>query len=559
MTFVQNNKREIDEFEKKEWRVGEYNRLSKEDGDKPESDSIQNQHEINQNHLEYLRRQGENITTVTVYSDDGYGGGTFNRPRYQDMIRDIEEGIINCVIFKDNSRLGRNYPELGRLMEDYFPQKGIRVISVLNNLDSVRDPRGYCSAIVSFSNIVNDDYIRQLSIKIKSTLAMKQGRGEFIGNYAPFGYQKDPENHHRLIIDPEEADIVRLIFELYVGGMPVARIAKKMNELHIMTPGEYQVQKGAKSFITHAQNYPKTKSWAITTINTILKNEVYIGNMVQGKHKSISYRSKKTVETKEEEWTVVEGTHEAIISDDVFALAHERFARHTRTAPQKEKVHILSGYIICGSCGHCMNRVVSNGYVRFRCPTRTRAPEKCQCVSVTEERIHKMILNVLQQQIREMVDAKAVLDCVKNQKWGSISNEYAVAIQKAEREKKRLTEAKFKVYDDYASGLITQDDYIRFAKKYDAEIEEQEASIRNNRKSMSELEKSRRQDDEFVKFFEAYSTIQRLDREIITELLDRIVYHDPEHMEVYFRFSDMQEKLYDLSVAVAEEVTQTSN
>jgi len=281
--------------------------------------------------------------------------------------------------------------------------------------------------------------------------------------------------------------------------------------------------------------------------------------MVQGKHKSISYRSKKTVETKQEEWTVVEGTHEAIISDDVFALAHERFARHTRTAPQKEKVHILSGYIICGSCGHCMNRVVSNGYVRFRCPTRTRAPEKCQCVSVTEERIHTMILNVLQQQIREMVDAKAVLDCVKNQKWGSISNEYAVAIQKAEREKKRLTEAKFKVYDDYASGLITQDDYIRFAKKYDAEIEEQEASIQNNRKSMSELEKNRRQDDEFVKFFEAYSTIQRLDREIVTELLDRIVYHDPEHMEVYFRFSDMQEKLYDLAVAVAEEVTQTSN
>ena len=116
---------------------------------------------------------------------------------------------------------------------------------------------------------------------------MKQGRGEFIGNYAPFGYQKDPEDHHRLIIDPEEADIVRLIFELYVGGMPVARIAKKMNELHIMTPGEYQVQKGAKSFITHERNYPKTKSWAITTINTILKNEVYIGNMVQGKHKSI--------------------------------------------------------------------------------------------------------------------------------------------------------------------------------------------------------------------------------------------------------------------------------
>ena len=198
MTFVQNKKKEKPTHLTTKWSVGEYNRLSKEDGDKPESDSIQNQHSINQKHLEYLREQGEQIESVTVYSDDGYAGGNFKRPRYQALIRDIESGKINCIIFKDNSRLGRNYPELGRLMEDYFPQKGVRVISVLNNLDSVKDPRGYCSAIVSFSNIVNDDYIRQLSIKIKCTLTMKRERGEFIGNYAPFGYQKDPADRHRL-------------------------------------------------------------------------------------------------------------------------------------------------------------------------------------------------------------------------------------------------------------------------------------------------------------------------------------------------------------------------
>ena len=157
MTFVQNKKNGKPDYLEIQWRVGEYNRLSKEDGDKPESDSIQNQHSINQKHIQYLRDQGEQILSVTVYSDDGYAGGNFNRPRYQDLLRDIESGKINCIIFKDNSRLGRNYPELGRLMEDYFPQKGVRVISVLNNLDSVKDPRGYSSAIVSFANIVNDD------------------------------------------------------------------------------------------------------------------------------------------------------------------------------------------------------------------------------------------------------------------------------------------------------------------------------------------------------------------------------------------------------------------
>lgn len=553
MTFVQNSKRKTDEWNTKEWRVAEYNRLSKEDGDKPESDSIQNQHEINQNHLEYLRRQGENIASVTVYSDDGYGGGTFNRPRYQDMIRDIEAGRINCIIFKDNSRLGRNYPELGRLMEDYFPQKGIRVISVLNNLDSVRDPRGYCSAIVSFSNIVNDDYIRQLSIKIKSTLAMKQGRGEFIGNYAPFGYQKDPNDHHKLIVDAEQAEIVRMIFEMYVGGMSISRIAKKMNELHIMTPGEYQIRSGAKSFITHTRNYPKAKAWAVNTISTILKNEVYIGNMVQGKHKSISYRSKKTVETKQEEWTVVEGTHEAIISDELFTLAHERFERNTRTAPNKENTYILSGYIICGHCGHRMNRQPNGKYPRFRCPTRMNAPETCQCVSITEKKLYAVILETLQQQICELVDAKAVIDSVRKQKPGIKTNEYALAIQKAEREKKRLMDAKFKVYDDYASRLITRDDYKFFSQKYDAELAIQESSIEKNRQSMSALAESRKQDDEFVRFFEAYGNIQSLDREIVTQLVDRVVYYTPDHMEIYFRFSDIQQKIVDLAFAIAEQ------
>ena len=293
MTFVQNTKIVRDVVFDTEWRVGEYNRLSKEDGDKPESDSIQNQHNINQAHIEYLRRQGENIVSVKVYSDDGFAGGTFDRPQYKAMIRDIEAGKINCIIFKDNSRLGRNYPELGKLMEEYFPQMGVRVISVLNNLDSVKDPRGYCSAIVSFSNIVNDDYIRQLSIKIKSTLAMKREKGEFTGNYAPFGYAKDPNNYHKLVVDPEAAQIVRRIFDWYESGMSVIGIVKKLNSLQITTPGEYKIQNGCKSFITYSKNHPQKKAWATSTVNTILKNEVYIGNMVQGKNKSVSYRSKK--------------------------------------------------------------------------------------------------------------------------------------------------------------------------------------------------------------------------------------------------------------------------
>ena len=556
MTFVQNKKKEKPTHLTTKWSVGEYNRLSKEDGDKPESDSIQNQHSINQKHLEYLREQGEQIESVTVYSDDGYAGGNFKRPRYQALIRDIESGKINCIIFKDNSRLGRNYPELGRLMEDYFPQKGVRVISVLNNLDSVKDPRGYCSAIVSFSNIVNDDYIRQLSIKIKCTLTMKRERGEFIGNYAPFGYQKDPADRHRLVVDEEQAEIVRKIFDWYEDGMSASSIAKRLNAMQIMTPGDFKIRNGCKSFITHDQNSGKLHAWTTTTIATILKNEVYIGNMVQGKHKSVSYRSKKMMLTDESEWTVVEGTHTPIISDEQFAIIHERFARRTRISPGKTHVYPLSGLVSCGACGHRMNRVVSQGYARYRCMTRTYAPDKCQCPSIKEVYLEELILQTLQSLIARLVDVKAVIDAARKSKTtNSAKNEYMLALNKAMREQERLQDAQFHLYDDLQSGLIPQTQYLQFQKRYEAEIAAQEAKIEHLNQGLLQLKEARQQDDEFVAFFQKYGNIQKLDWDTVNQLIQKVVFHDKQHVDIYFRFADEYEKLCGIANVIREQET----
>lgn len=554
MTFVQNKKKEKPTHLTTKWSVGEYNRLSKEDGDKPESDSIQNQHSINQKHLEYLREQGEQIESVTVYSDDGYAGGNFKRPRYQALIRDIESGKINCIIFKDNSRLGRNYPELGRLMEDYFPQKGVRVISVLNNLDSVKDPRGYCSAIVSFSNIVNDDYIRQLSIKIKCTLTMKRERGEFIGNYAPFGYQKDPADRHRLVVDEEQAEIVRKIFDWYEDGMSASSIAKRLNAMQIMTPGDFKIRNGCKSFITHDRNSSKLHAWTTTTIATILKNEVYIGNMVQGKHKSVSYRSKKMMLTDESEWTVVEGTHVPIISDEQFAIIHERFARRTRISPGKTHVYPLSGLVSCGACGHRMNRVVSQGYARYRCMTRTYAPDKCQCPSIKEEYLEELILQTLQSLISRLVDVKAVIDAARQFKTiNGAKNEYMLALNKAKREQERLQDAQFHLYDDLQSGLIPKTQYLQFQKRYETEIAAQEAKIEHLNQGLLQLKEARQQDDEFVAFFQKYGNIQKLDWDTVNQLIQKVVFHDKQHVDIYFRFADEYEKLCEFAKIIQEQ------
>lgn len=459
------------------------------------------------------------------------------------MIRDIEDGKINCVIFKDNSRLGRNYPELGRLMEEYFPQKGIRVISVLNYIDSLKDPHGYSSAMVSFSNIMNDDYIRQLSIKIKSTFAMKRECGEFLGNQAPYGYRKDPENRHRLIVDPEAAEIVRLIFNWYVSGMPASRIVKQLNALQIMPPSVYKTSKGFRGFTQRSGGGVKHSAWALTTVNSMLRNEVYIGNLVQGRYKSVSYRSKKTVPVDESEWTVVEGAHEAIISDEMFEIVHARLARHPRGQKKQQTSYALSGFVRCAHCGGRMNRNVSHGIARFRCMTRIYAPEKCQCPTIRETVLEAAVLESVQEQIRDLAGAKAVIEKARHGRIGECSiNEYLLALNRAEREKARLEDAKFHLYDNLEKGVIDQDEYTRFKKKYIAEIAERAEQIGRLRSCMAELKEARQQDDEFVSFFVKYGNISRIDRETLERVLDHVSVEDDSHIHIFFKFSSERKK-----------------
>lgn len=538
MTFVQKRNKEKDPCLTNQWRIGEYVRLSKEDGDKTESDSIQNQKRIIDNHIEQLRNQGEQIAFVEVYSDDGYAGGNFERPGYRRMIKDIEEGTLNCIIFKDNSRLGRNYPELGRLMEEYFPQKGVRVISVLNNLDSVKDPRSYCSAVVSFSNIVNDDYIRQLSIKIRSTLAMKRERGEFIGNYAPYGYIKSPQDRHRLEIDPQAAAVVRMIFDWYAGGMSAGAIVKQLNALHILPPSLYKAGRGYSGFADAGRGL-----WALTTVNSILRNEVYIGNIIQGKSKSVSYRSKKMVPADESEWIVAEGMHEAIISDEQFALVRERICRRTRAAPNKSVCYLLSGFMRCAHCGGRMNRHLSRGYARYRCITRAYAPEKCSCPSVKEELLEEIILETIQRQIEELVDAEAVFGSAKKDNPKDYpQRDLLWAINQAEREKQRLERAKFRLYDDLQKGILQEEEYDQFRKQYNGQILRQDAALEQLRNSLSRIREQRKQSDEFLSFFQIHGNIREIDREMLNQLLDHVEFSDTKHLDIYFKFSSKCEK-----------------
>ena len=306
------NKEEKDNVKSYQYKAAIYIRLSVEDGDKEESNSITNQRML----LNQFLKDNSDIEVYDYYTDDGFSGTTFNRPGFEKLLEDLYEKKFNTVIVKDLSRLGRNYIEVGNYIEKVFPLYNIRFIAVNDQIDSIKNPESVNSIIVPFKNLINDEYCRDISNKIKAVLNVKMKKGEYVGAYAPYGYIKDPNDIHHLIIDEDAAKVVRMIYELTLNGYGRTAIAKKLNELGILNPTGHRAI-DLKMRIPFKNNTDKvTYSWCSTTIRDILRNQMYCGDLVQNKGKLISYKIHKRVLVPQEEWIIVKDTHDAIIDRD---------------------------------------------------------------------------------------------------------------------------------------------------------------------------------------------------------------------------------------------------
>lgn len=327
-----------------------YLRLSRDDGDKAESDSISNQRNLISDYVS----QHEEITFVEEYVDDGYSGTNFDRPAFQKMMKDAKNKKINCIIVKDLSRLGRNYIETGRYLEKVFPFLGIRFIAITDHYDTADQTNDSDQIIVPFKNLINDAYCRDISIKIRSQLDVKRKTGQFIGSFAAYGYCKDPADKNRLVIDETAAEVVQLIFRLKLEGFSSTNIADRLNELGIPTPMEYKRSCGLNfNSGFRSGNSPK---WIAVSVNRILKNELYTGTMVQGKNQKINYKVKQSRAIEEKDWIRVEKTHEAIIPQEIFQCVQDIMLLDTRTSPKAESVYLFSGILKCSDCGQNMVR-----------------------------------------------------------------------------------------------------------------------------------------------------------------------------------------------------------
>ena len=517
-----------------------YARLSRDDGDKLESDSIINQKALIR---DFLSKHPE-IHAVSEKTDDGYSGVNFDRPAFQEMMEDIRSGKINCVVVKDLSRFGRNYIEAGNYIERVFPFLGVRFIAINDNYDSL-DRNQSDSLIIPFKNLINDAYCKDISVKIRSQLEIKRKKGQFIGAFAAYGYLKDEEDHNKLVVDTYASEIVRAIFKWKIQGMSQGRIANKLNMQGVLCPMEYKLSLGMKvqtNFRVH-----KKALWSSKAVTRILTNEIYTGVLVQGKVGTPNYKIKKIMPRDEADWIRVEGVIPVIIDKDMFDSVQMILAKDIRIAPEEDAVYPLSGFVKCADCGQNMVRKSYNAggkaYSYFICSTR-KAGKGCSTHSISEEKLTDVVLQMVTKQIESVCEMEKMLDIVESlpEKKANVFN-YDAQVVRLKEEIERNKSFKLKLYENLQEGLIGQDEYFLFKKSYAAKIAEAEAAIMAIEDEREQAVSRNRDSLSWMETFKKYRNITSVNRSMVVDLIRQVNVFEGGRAEVVFRHADEAEKV----------------
>lgn len=511
-----------------------YLRLSKEDGDKEESDSITNQKELI---FDYLKSM-EDIKIHEVRVDDGYSGVNFDRPAFQQMLEDIKAGKVDCVITKDLSRFGRNHIEVGKYLEKIFPYLGIRFIAINDNYDSAKSDTQTDNIIIPFKNLINDAYCRDISIKIRSNLEVKRKKGDFVGAFAPYGYRKSEADKNRLEIDEEAAETVRRIFRMYLQGSSAYRIAEVLNGEDVLTPMDYKKEQGS-AFYTGFKKNLKSK-WSHVHVLRILGNPVYMGTLIQGKDTTPNYKVKKKVKKEEDKWCRAENAHEAIISASDFQNVQELLQMDTRTGTAQEKVYDLSGVVRCGDCGgNMVRKTVPSGHKKFIyyvCGNHKADKAVCSPHSINAENLEESVLLLLNKQIETVTDMDHILGQMEEmqRQSGELAKRNRQVVKKKE-EIQKYCGLRLDLYEDYKDGLITKEEYRELKEIYGERIRTAEQGLATLEEGLELLASGLGHTCGWINEFKRFGYLESLSREVIVSLIDRICVHEKKKGERYPR------------------------
>lgn len=530
---------------KKIWSVAQYIRLSQEDADngqeKQESNSVTSQKTL----LNEFVEEHDDLLVYDTYIDDGFTGTDFNRPSFQRLLEDMRNGNINCVIVKDLSRLGRNYIEVGNYIEQVFPLFNIRFIAINDNVDSFKNPASTNTILVPFKNLINDEYCRDTSIKIRSSLNGKKKKGEFIGAFPSYGYIKSSKDKHKLIIDEVAAEIVRKIFHWNVNeGLGKIAICHRLNELGILNPTGHKKLELEQNYNNYASK-DNSYTWTPSTVRNILNNEVYIGNTVQGKRRTKSYKVHKVENVPQEEWVRVENTHEPIIDKETFERAQELSKKDMKVSQKTGELSIWAGLLKCKDCGRAMNKKNSTNksgskYEYYICSTyRKKSNQLCTKHSIKAEKLERAVLQAINFHIDLLIDTDEMINEINTVGADAhICPAIDEMISQKQTEVSKISNFKRTLYEDWKNEDITREEYLEYKQKYENDIERLNQNIKRLQKEKQKYENQSGTHNEWIEKFKEQKGISELSRDVMMELVDCIYVHENGDITIKFKFED---------------------
>ncbi|MFI3250243.1 MAG: recombinase family protein [Eubacteriales bacterium] len=537
---------------KNNYRAAAYVRLSKEDGDKVESMSITNQKDLIRSFVETQ----SDIVLCAERVDDGYSGANFERPSFQLMLEEIKRGEIDCIIVKDLSRFARNFVESERYLQQIFPFLGVRFIAINDNIDSLAPTSASQKLILPIKNLMNDAYLADLSVKIRSQFEIKRKKGEYISAHTPYGYLKSPENHSKIVVDQRVAHIVQEIFHKKIEGMSAQAIANTLNDLDILSPSAYKNSVG----INHITNFQTSDNprWSATAIFRILKNPIYKGTLVQGEFTTPNYKVKKRIKNSEDKCIVIDRNHEAIIDQCTFDTIQAILQGDARTAPSQAKQYPLSGLLICGDCGNSMvrrnNRTRLNPNFIYQCRTY-KDGLGCSRHAISVAVIDEIVLKSINHHLLQVEDLTTLLEQVQlNSNLVGFEKQNNVLLQKKQAQYARLQEKQSLTFEKYQQGEISEVEFSTYSATYKKKADEVCQSMLTIEKEIAQLQFGTSEHHLWLEQFRQHKVAPTLTRGLVVTMIEKVLIYEDDRIEIFYRFQDEYQRLLTLVNSLNEPV-----
>lgn len=515
----------------KTYKAAIYPRLSREDGDDIESESITNQKQFMK---DYVSKQNDiDLIEDKDFSDDGYTGGNFERPGWKKLMKAIEDKKIDTIITKDLSRMGRDYIAMGNYIEKVFPEKNIRYIAINDDIDTLYETPGL--DYLQFKLMFNDFFLKDTSKKIRKIMKSKKELGQYTGWKGIYGYKRNPNDKHKLIVDEEVKPIVQKIFKLAEQGNGDKVIADMLTLENIPNPSNY-------ANLIRGKKTDTSSHWCPRTIGAMLENPTYLGHLVQGIRKKVGYKSKKEIRVPKEDWIIVKNTHEAIIDDETFNTV-QALRKRNKNKPNGNNNYLLKGFMYCKECGHSIGVNRSSDKKRRYCMCNHYASHSkfgvCTPHSMNYDKLENGVLNSIRELCKKYIDDTGFENKIEEErKKNDIKIKLKREISSIEAKITQTTNNIDKMYIEKLDGIITLEQYKRLTKKLNEDVE----NLNNKKKDLKEQlnkigsEESKKEQEDTLKKIKEFLSFEKPSTELLINLIDRIEISEDKTVQINYKF-----------------------